>query len=280
MLIFGGYDGVAFRNDVWALELGTATAWTKLSPSGFPPSGRTQSAGAHDPARNQLVVFGGFDGGYRDDVWALSLEGEGCWTQVAPAGPLPGRRSGHTVVYDHLRDRVVAYGGFSQGTYYADAWQLPLSPNAAWTQLAPSGPAPTARADHVSVYDPLWDRMTVFSGEPEFSTRTWLLTWGATVGVGQDGRRGGLRWTVGPNPARGRVRLAFELASAAEVRVAVLDVSGRLVRKVVEGRLGPGPHEVWWDGRDGGGRQAAVGVYFCSLRAGDQGDVKRLVLLW
>jgi hypothetical protein len=83
-----------------------------------------------------------------------------------------------------------------------------------------------------------------------------------------------------PNPFNPRTTVAFELAEAAEVQLAVYDMAGRHVRTLVAGRtLTAGRHDAVWDGRDTTGRQVAAGVYFSHLRAGDVQLTRRMTLI-
>jgi hypothetical protein len=71
-----------------------------------------------------------------------------------------------------------------------------------------------------------------------------------------------------PSPNPFAESAEFECAVPGEgafVRLAVYDVSGRLVTTLVDGPLGRGRHVLTWDGRDRDGREVAAGVYFCSL---------------
>jgi hypothetical protein len=69
-----------------------------------------------------------------------------------------------------------------------------------------------------------------------------------------------------PNPFRAVTRIAFDLPRPAAVTLDVFDVSGRLVRTLARGTYVAGPHELTWDGTDGGGRTVAAGVYLYRLR--------------
>ena len=51
------------------------------------------------------------------------------------------------------------------------------------------------------------------------------------------------------------------------VSLRVYDVSGRLVRTLVDGEKGAGYHTAVWDGRDDAGTEVASGVYFCRMEA-------------
>ena len=62
--------------------------------------------------------------------------------------------------------------------------------------------------------------------------------------------------------------------------VAVYDLSGRLVRTLVEGRVCPAaPNEEVWDGRDDQGRFGSAGVYVYRLETPSFRGTRRMTLL-
>lgn len=63
----------------------------------------------------------------------------------------------------------------------------------------------------------------------------------------------------------GAATLSFSLTRDDDVRVAVFGIDGRLVRMLVDERLGAGDHIVFWDGADGRGRRVATGTYVLRL---------------
>jgi len=73
-----------------------------------------------------------------------------------------------------------------------------------------------------------------------------------------------------PNPARASepVRLAFAVAEAADMRLAVYDLTGREVARLVDGAMEPGRYEVAWTGADGASGRLAAGVYVVRMEAG------------
>ena len=75
---------------------------------------------------------------------------------------------------------------------------------------------------------------------------------------------------IGNNPLRqGSAIIHLTLAHADRVTVKIFDVSGRLVRTLVDGQLfkaGKADPALTWDGLDNGGRQVARGAYFVSVR--------------
>jgi hypothetical protein len=82
-----------------------------------------------------------------------------------------------------------------------------------------------------------------------------------------------------PNPFNPAATIRYDLPGARPVRLQVYDVSGRLVRILVDGEIQlAGRHEIVWDGRDDTGQAAASGVYLCRLQAGIESRIRRLVL--
>jgi len=82
-----------------------------------------------------------------------------------------------------------------------------------------------------------------------------------------------------PNPFNPQTTIAFSIAERANVRVAVYNVNGALVRTLANESRAAGAYELTWDGRDDGGRQVASGVYFYRLTAGSFTQTKKMVLL-
>jgi hypothetical protein len=74
-----------------------------------------------------------------------------------------------------------------------------------------------------------------------------------------------------PNPSHAGdvVRFPVELAGAGNARLDIVDAAEHLVRRLDLSGLGPGRHEVQWDGRNVAGRLVAPGPYRAWLVAGD-----------
>ncbi len=70
-----------------------------------------------------------------------------------------------------------------------------------------------------------------------------------------------------PNPARGSSTVRFALAQRGWVRVAVLDVSGRVVRTLAEGPREAGEHSTRWDLGGDDGRAVQPGLYFVRIES-------------
>ncbi len=70
-----------------------------------------------------------------------------------------------------------------------------------------------------------------------------------------------------PNPFNPSTTFRFELRLPDRVELVVLDLRGRLVRRLLDGERPAGVQEVTWDGRDDAGRPLPSGTYIYRLRA-------------
>jgi hypothetical protein len=282
MVVFGGANLSAYLNEVWALSLAGTPAWTQLTPSGTPPNGRYHHSLIYDPLRDRIVVFGGYGGsaGYFNDAWALSLAGASVWTQLTPLGTPPSTRYFHSAIYDPLRDRMAVFGG--SGPFLNDVWALTLADTLAWKELAPSGTPPCRRGSHSAIYDPVRDQMVVFGGYWDFKLDdAWALGWKFNTAVDDPAAHplvSGLR-PPAPNPTRGSTSVSFALAQAGRVQLGVYDVSGRLVRKLVDGERRAGSETVVWNGTTDSGAKLEAGVYFVRLAGPGLRETRRAILL-
>ncbi len=87
------------------------------------------------------------------------------------------------------------------------------------------------------------------------------------VDAGRPPLRDALR-SIGPNPARGALRVGFDLAEAGEPAFELLDMQGRVMARTSPGAFGPGRWEVPVSPADGGGRPLAAGLYLVRMRVG------------
>ncbi len=82
-----------------------------------------------------------------------------------------------------------------------------------------------------------------------------------------------------PNPFNTSTTIRYELASTVPVRLQVYDALGQIVRSLEDGHQPAGVQTIVWDGRDEHGLEAAGGIYFIQLRAGQQVQTSKLSLL-
>jgi hypothetical protein len=82
-----------------------------------------------------------------------------------------------------------------------------------------------------------------------------------------------------PNPFGSQTTIQYALPRAANVRLVIFDVRGRVVRTLVDGAQGAGPQFAIWDGKDDRGSVAAAGTYIYRLEADGTRLTRKLSLL-
>ena len=82
-----------------------------------------------------------------------------------------------------------------------------------------------------------------------------------------------------PNPFNSSTSFRFALPQAADIELAIYNLTGQKVARLARGRHAAGHYTVHWDGRNDAGVRVATGVYIYRLRAGEQVQVRKLLLL-
>jgi hypothetical protein len=70
-----------------------------------------------------------------------------------------------------------------------------------------------------------------------------------------------------PNPFNPATYIAYRLAEDGDVRITVVDMMGRAVCTLHEGRQAAGSYHAYWNGTDDGGRRVSSGMYLIRMRA-------------
>ncbi len=83
---------------------------------------------------------------------------------------------------------------------------------------------------------------------------------------------------IHPNPVIGRTAVRYVLPDAGPIKLQLLDVSGRLVRTIVDDTRSRGTHTAAWDGKDRDGITLSAGVYLLRLETA-QGTTARKVTI-
>ena len=81
-----------------------------------------------------------------------------------------------------------------------------------------------------------------------------------------------------PNPFNTTTRIDFR-TDGGEISLAVYDITGSLVKTLVDASLEAGSHSVVWDGKDNGGSEVSTGIYFYRLSDSAGDNVRRMALL-
>jgi len=82
-----------------------------------------------------------------------------------------------------------------------------------------------------------------------------------------------------PNPFNPVTQIAYHVPYESAVSIRIYDVSGRLVRTLVDRVSEPGRHVAVWDGSTDSGVSVGSGVYFCTMEAPDFHESRKMMLL-
>jgi flagellar hook assembly protein FlgD len=142
---------------------------------------------------------------------------------------------------------------------------------------APTGPNTHAHYDGAGHFEcGIWARVDLMKNILDY--------FGVTpTGPGTDVSGGDSRNALSqaaPNPFNPATRIAFSVKEAGPVRIEVYNVSGRIVRTLLDAELEAGADGyVVWDGADDRGNQCASGVYFYRIEAPGFAASRKMVML-
>lgn len=83
-----------------------------------------------------------------------------------------------------------------------------------------------------------------------------------------------------PNPFNPETTIQFQLAKTSSVNLSVYDLSGKLVKKLIDGELyESGYHALKWNGTDAHGKSVSSGMYIYKIESDGYSETKRMILL-
>jgi hypothetical protein len=82
-----------------------------------------------------------------------------------------------------------------------------------------------------------------------------------------------------PNPYRAETVIHYSLKTGSDVKITVHDLSGRLVRTLVDEPLKTGQHSVVWDGQSESNRKLPQGVYLYKIETGELINTYKMVMM-
>jgi hypothetical protein len=170
-LLFGGFDGVRWRNEIWEWN---GTDWAERCNNApcnqMRPSEREDAVFVYDPARQVTLLFGGSgEGAVLGETWTWNGS---TWSQrLPPVSPSP--RHGCAATYDPSTRRIFLFGGVGDEGETNELWAWD---GTTWEQLTQTvGPAP--RRDARLAWDTVRKRGVLFGGRSGSSeVDTWELS--------------------------------------------------------------------------------------------------------
>ncbi|EPT28004.1 kelch repeat domain containing/Serine/threonine protein phosphatase protein [Toxoplasma gondii ME49] len=187
VVVFGGAVGSAggysITNESYLFDI-TGCRWHHLFAENPPPPRAAHAACCVDTL--QLVVFGGATGGgslSAEELYLLDLrkDPELQWMPVPLQGITPGRRYGHSMVYN--KPNIIVFGGNDGERPLADVWFMDVEKSPfRWEEVvfeaqARRPPPRVYHATEVCREGPASGMMVVFGGRST-SSRSLNDTWG------------------------------------------------------------------------------------------------------
>jgi hypothetical protein len=190
LVIFGGSVLTHPRvlegtNETWVLDLTGEPAWSELNTAATAPPAGSPGVAVYDPIERRMLLVGHSSEQDAADLWCLSLADSLRWSKLSTTGQLPGRRAGHTAIYDSRRDRILVYGGQFAPLDAVGVDALALRPQPQWGRLS-TVELPRGRFGHATVHDLKRDRLIVFGGvassgqfgEGDYTNEAWSISLG------------------------------------------------------------------------------------------------------
>lgn len=307
LVILGGYEvndlalsHRSFGATVWSTPVDSALTWTlRSSASDVTPLAPPDAQAAFDQRLDRLFIA-------RDStVWTRGVDDAGPWTQLEFTTARPTVAS--AVVYDPIRDQLLALFASSPGSDHVQAWAVAVGPLSVslleanrsadavelkwssitahgraatverreepndWTEFGPItfGPdGPATFTDHdIRPGHDYTYRVSVADGASMWHSDPVLVADPSSLRLALLGAR--------PSPAVGMILLTFSLPGTGPAWLEVFDIGGRRCLSRDVGSFGPGKHSISLEGTS----SWRPGVYYARLERGGDTRTTRLVLL-
>ncbi len=267
VLYFGNMNGQVYRlSNAHSAPAGSAAVRLDVG-AGFPAGGYVSSIAIHpDDDQQVLVAFSN----YNVVNLFYSADGGASWTDVE--GNLGGANSPSVRSVAFMPDLAgdVYFVGTSTGLYSSSL----LAGAATVWQMEAAEEIGNVVVDMVTVRPA--DKLVVAGTHGKGMFRGYLGT--SDVPGGDLAHRVRLRQNV-PNPFNPSTEISFELTEGGAVALRIFDVSGRLVKTLLEGHRPTGGHTLTWRGDDDNGRAVGSGMYIYRLDSGGEIQTRTMTLV-
>lgn len=208
-----------------------------------------------DPANSSRLFMGTADGIYR------STNAGSSWTKVS------NYFSVKTIVFDPVNPNL-AYAGTSQGVYISE------NGGNSWDSMNDGLPVTEITALHLDHVNGI-----LYAGTQNNSTFLYRLS----TAVEASGKKPEMPSDFvlhqnHPNPFNNLTKIRIDIARPAHLRVKIVDISGRLVKMILDDDVQPGVKELIWDGTNGRNQNMPSGVYLIQLKSDHHIQTRKIIL--
>ena len=86
-----------------------------------------------------------------------------------------------------------------------------------------------------------------------------------------------------PNPFNNQTHIAFDITESGkdlvQVSLQVFDVSGKLIKTLLNDRFTTGSYQIFWDGTNTENRAVSSGIYFCRMKIDQTEKISKMMLV-
>lgn len=82
-----------------------------------------------------------------------------------------------------------------------------------------------------------------------------------------------------PNPFRDQIRIYFEMKETGRIQLDILDLNGKLIRRLLSGEQQAGSHSINWNGMDDNNIPVESGFYFYNLTVNNHSQTGKMILI-
>ncbi len=250
----------------------------------------TGSVGAHVYQGTSVSISSdgntAINGGYQDNtgagaVWVFTRSGS-VWTQqgskLIGTGAVGIARQGWSAAISPDGNNIIE-GGYEDNTTAGAVWIFTRS-GGIWTQLGSKlvGTGAVGNAIQGSSVA-ISSEGTVIEGGPSDNINSgagWVF-FNPSIGISSISGEVPKNFSLSqnyPNPFNPSTLIKFDISKSTIVKIAIYDVLGKEIYRVIDKQMAPGSYEEVWDGSD-----FESGVYFIQLTAGSYTETKKMVLL-
>lgn len=287
VLLFGGaFPKQNMRsNQTWIYDLSDNT-WTKSTASG--PSARASASLAY-MGGDKAVLFGGYDGVTQlNDTWRFDRSANK-WVLRKPSVKPPARYNhtsgyvadGKIVIFGGRADIISDPNSNSEVLIYGDTWIFDNA-STTWTQdMSSPSPDPRGSAHMAELNLNNAKPIVLFGGASDVAP--FGDTWTYSASLSKDTAPLVDNISVPehfvleqnyPNPFNPKTTIRFQLPKESYVKIAVYDMSGRLIETLVNQPMTVGSFSVVWNAET-----HPSGLYLYRFEADDFIQTHRMILL-
>jgi hypothetical protein len=115
----------------------------------------------------------------------------------------------------------------------------------------------------------------IMFGDPELTIRT------EPVGIKEASElnRQISHISVYPNPFKQIVTFKYQVLQSSHVNISIHDITGCLIRTIMNKSIVKGVYSISWDGKDLQGKSLPNGIYFFKYIVGDHKEIKKVILI-